>query len=94
MKNERAIRAARNIIAEKMVEAAKKNLLDAQRAVLSGMSTALQWVCGDGGHSLDLLLSGEPLEAKSAEKVEQIIKESGERLSKLERCPTCGQWTL
>ncbi len=53
------IEKARSVIVEHLSEPERLNAL--QLAVLKGMSTALQWVCRDGGSTVDDLLNGRPV---------------------------------
>lgn len=60
MRTEGEVNAARSKIIEAMTE---HDLSDRQVVLLSGMSTALQWVAGAGGTTLQRLLDGEELAA-------------------------------
>lgn len=61
MREEQEIRKARRIVT-KQIEEFEKALSTEQRLLLSGMSVALQWVCGDGGVTLQRLYDGEPIQ--------------------------------
>jgi len=39
----------------------RTDISEMQRAILIGMSTALQWVCGVGGSALQDLIDGRPI---------------------------------
>lgn len=47
---------------------ARQDLAHDQRATLSGMSVALQWVCGDGGDTLQRIVDDEPIEARGSKE--------------------------
>jgi hypothetical protein len=57
----KALSAAADARKKITAEFVRGGLSREQRAVLQGMSTALQWVCGDGGISLQQLLDGRPI---------------------------------
>lgn len=61
VRSEQSIREARSYIVRTLMN---PKLDDEQRVLLMGMSTALQWVCGEGGSSLQRLLEGEPIATK------------------------------
>ena len=64
MRTENEITEARAYLVRTLVAG---SLSEDQRTLLRGMSVALQWVCGDGGSSLQRLLEGEPISAPATQ---------------------------
>jgi hypothetical protein len=66
MKNEAEIREARRWVVRSII---KPGLSDDQKIILQGMSTALQWVCEEGGTTLQRIIGGERI--PPAEQIEE-----------------------
>jgi len=66
MKTYEEIKTARYAITQAINKLTAGNHTQQQYNVLVGMSTALQWVCDEGGSTLQRLLDGEPIARKSS----------------------------
>lgn len=61
LKTSAEIEAARDAVCNQL---RRRDLTEMQRAIMSGMSVALQWVAGGGGDTLQRLLDGEKVQGK------------------------------
>ena len=54
-----------------------------QRTLLSGLSVALQWVCDEGGVTLQRLIDGKPIASKTEQEIEEANSLIERRLEQL-----------
>ena len=58
MRTSEEMKIAREVVIKAMTT---PGLSDQQKTAFAGMSVALQWVCKDGGHTLQALIENTPI---------------------------------
>lgn len=51
----------------------RSDLDERQRCVLIGMLSSLEWIAGTGGQALDILISGQPVEATYGKQLDRRV---------------------